>query len=155
VEPNRSSSHGSRRTSSAPAAAAASFSVDVQRRDDVVIVQPHGELDLVTVDRLRAALDPNAHTGRLVLDLRGLSFIDSTGLHLLLALNQHAERDGFELTLVMPPAPANRAIELAGLDHALPFLAPEEADRQPWMDLFKRAGAAPALPIRRPTDPSS
>jgi anti-sigma B factor antagonist len=58
---------------------------------------------------------------RLVLDLRSLSFIDSTGLHLLVELHQHAQRGGVELTLVAPPAPIDRPIRLCGLDAVLPF----------------------------------
>ena len=46
-------------------------------------MQPHGELDLATVGTLQAALDGIEGAGRLVLDLRGLSFLDSTGLRLL------------------------------------------------------------------------
>ena len=106
--------------------------VDVQRRDDVAIVQPHGELDLATVETLHAALDGVENAGRLVLDLRGLSFIDSTGLHLLVALDRRAQRDGFQLTLVAPAAPADKAIQVSGLDQALPFVAADDAlDRDP------------------------
>ena len=115
------------------------FAVEVQRRKHVTIVQPRGELDLATVETLRnaldaavaetlrAALDGMEHGARLVLDLRGLSFIDSTGLHLLVALDQRAQRDGFQLTLLAPAAPIDRAIQLCGLDHILPFAAPVEA----------------------------
>ena len=103
------------------------FVVDVQRRRHVTIVQPRGELDLATVEKLRSVLD-EAIAGwsrtRLVLDLRGLSFIDSTGLHLLLVLDRRAQRDGFELTLLAPAPPVDRAIELCGLDKMLPFAAP-------------------------------
>ena len=130
-----SSSNGARRTGSAAAVELARpqpFAVDVQRRDDVAIVRPHGELDLATVETLRAALDGVENAGRLVLDLRGLSFIDSTGLHLLVALHRRAQRDGFQLTLVAPAAPADRAIQLSGLDQALPFVAADDAvDRDP------------------------
>jgi anti-anti-sigma factor len=112
------------------------FAVEVQRRNHVTIVQPRGELDLATADALRSTLDAavtetlNAALGgmeqgaRLVLDLRGLSFIDSTGLHLLVALDQRAQRDGFQLTLLAPPAPIDRAIQVCGLDQMLPFAAP-------------------------------
>ena len=51
-------------------------------------MQPRGELDLVTVETLRAALDGIENTDRLVLDLRGLTFMDSTGLQLLVAFHQ-------------------------------------------------------------------
>ena len=108
------------------------FAVDVQRRDDVAIVKPRGELDLATVQTLRAALDDINDAGRLVLDLRGLSFLDCTGLHLLVALHQRAQRDEFQLTLLAPTAPADRPIKLLGLDRALPFAAPDDAlDRPP------------------------
>jgi len=111
----------------------APFAVDVQQRNDVAIVRPHGELDLATVDTLRAALDGIETAPRLVLDLRGLSFIDCPGLHLLVALHRRAQRDGFQLTLVPPAPPADRAIRLSGLDHALPFAAPVAAvDIEPW-----------------------
>ncbi len=114
MEANRASSNGAashriaRRSS---CRAPEPFSVEVQQRDDVAIVQPRGELDLATVETLRAALDGHQEPGRLVLDLRGLSFIDSTGLHLLVALHQRAQRDGFQLTLVAPAAPADSAIQ--------------------------------------------
>lgn len=103
------------------------FAVDVQRRDDVAIVQPRGELDLATVQTLRAALDDIKGAGRLVLDLRGLSFIDSTGLHLLVTLHQRAQRDRFQLTLLAPAAAVHKAIQLCGLDQTLPFVAVDDA----------------------------
>ena len=125
-----SSSNGARRAESAAAVDPGrpqAFAVDVQRRNDVAIVQPHGELDLATVETLRAALDGVENAGRLVLDLRSLSFIDSTGLRLLVALHQRAQRDGFQLALVAPAAPADRAIRLSGLDQVLPFVAADDA----------------------------
>jgi anti-anti-sigma factor len=81
------------------------FAIEVRRRDEVAIVQSRGELDLVSVETLRAALDGIKSAARLVLDLRGLSFIDSTDMHLLVALHQRAQRDGFQLTLLAPAAP--------------------------------------------------
>ena len=119
---------GARTTSAAAVKSArpAPFGVDVQRRDDVAIVQPHGELDIATVQTLHAALEGIEDAGRVVLDLRGLSFIDSTGLRLLVALHRRAQRDGFQLTLVAPAAPADRAIRLSGLDQALPFAATDD-----------------------------
>ena len=130
-----SSANGASRTGSVAAVELARlqpFAVDVQRRNDVAIVQPHGELDLATVETLRVALDGVENAGRLVLDLRGLSFIDSTGLGRLVALHQRAQRDGFQLTLVAPAAPADKAIQVSGLDRALPFVAADDAvDRDP------------------------
>jgi anti-anti-sigma factor len=132
MQTSRASSHGRHRAGSAQAIEVAGpqpFAVEAQRRDGVAIVQPRGELDLVTVEMLRAALDDIEGTERLVLDLRGLSFMDSTGLQLLVALHQRAQRDGLHLTLVAPTAPVDRAVELCGLDTQLPFVA--EADAAP------------------------
>ncbi len=84
------------------------FSVEVQRHGDVAIVEPSGELDVATVQTLRAILEEIKSAGRLVLDLRGLSFIDSSGLHLLVALHQRAQRDGFQLALVAPAPPGRQ-----------------------------------------------
>jgi anti-anti-sigma factor len=107
------------------ASGAAAFAVDVHRRDGASIVQPRGELDLATATALRAALAGIPSAERLVVDLRGLSFIDSTGLDLLVTLHQRAQRDGFELTLLPPGAPVHKAIQLCGLDRVLPFQSPE------------------------------
>jgi anti-anti-sigma factor len=122
----RTASDGRHRPGSARAVEVAGpqpFAVEVQRRDAVAIVQPRGELDLLTVETLRAALDGIKSTERLVLDLRGLSFMDSTGPQLLVALHQRAQRDGLQLTLIAPAAPVDRAIQLCGLAQELPFVA--------------------------------
>ena len=115
------------------------FRVEVKQGNHATIVQPHGELDLATVETLRtaldaalaeilgAALDGMESPARLVLDLRALTFFDSTGLHLLVTLDQRAKRDGFQLTLLAPAAPVDRAIQLSGFDQVLPFVAPDDA----------------------------
>jgi anti-anti-sigma factor len=129
-DPGSAALNGTRSSGAGPVVGAPSsgpFAVDVHRRDDVAIVQPRGELDLATATPLRAALDGIESAERVVLDLRGLSFIDSTGLDLLVALHQRAQRDRFELTLVSPGAPVDRAIQLCGLDQVLPFGAGDDA----------------------------
>jgi anti-anti-sigma factor len=146
VETSRRSADGARRALSGRVGEISDldpFAVDVQRRDHVTIVQPRGELDLATVDTLRSTLDTaiaetlhaalnGIETGaRLVLDLRGLSFIDSNGLHLLVALDERAHRDGFQLTLLAPAAPIDRAIQVCGLDQVLPFVAPDSLEHEP------------------------
>ena len=127
-----------RRDVSARAAEAselAPFAVEVQRRDHVAVVQPGGELDLATLEMLatavdaaiaetlRATQDGMESPARLVLDLRGLTFIGSTGLHLLVELHRRSRREGFQLTLIAPLPPVDRAIQLCGLGDELPFVA--------------------------------
>jgi anti-sigma B factor antagonist len=97
------------------------FAIEVRRRDAVAVVQPRGELDLATIKTLRDALDGAGSAERLVLDLRGLTYIDSTGLHLLVDLHERARRDGFELVLFAPAAPVDKPIRICGLYAVLPF----------------------------------
>ena len=118
-----------------PAAERESFAIEVQRRDHVALVEPRGELDLATIatlaaavdaaiaEALRAALDGVNGPAHLVLDMRGLTFIGSTGLNLLVVLHRRSQHEGFQLTLLAPPAPVDRAIQLCGLDQDLPFVA--------------------------------
>ena len=142
VETSGSASDHVRRAVSARAAAMpdfAPFVVETQRREHVTIVQPHGELDIATIDTLRstlnaaiaetlgAALESVDGAARLVLDLRGLSFIDSTGLHLLMAFDERARRNGLQLTIIAPTPPIDRAIQVCGLDQVLPFALPDDA----------------------------
>jgi anti-anti-sigma factor len=102
--------------------------VHVERLDTTDVVQPWGELDIASAEKLRAALDGLGPPRSLVLDMRGLSFIDSTGLHLLARLHERAERERFRLELIAPPAPVDRPIRVCGLDRRLPFVAASSAD---------------------------
>jgi anti-sigma B factor antagonist len=88
---------------------------------------PYGELDLATIGRLRSKLDQYIAAGceRVVLDLRGLSFLDCTGVHLALDADAAARAAGWELVLIEGPAHVQRVFELAGVRDRLPFV---EAD---------------------------
>ena len=84
-----------------------------------------GEIDLSSADavqeRIRSALE-TSETGQLVVDLRGLTFMDSTGLRLLVWLTDVAREYRHLLSIVRPPPPASRTIEIAGLDAVLPLI---------------------------------
>lgn len=96
--------------------------MDLRWIGDLAIVRPSGELDLATVETLRSALEAIGPAARLLLDLRGLSFLDSSGLHFLTELDRRAKRDGVQLSLIAPPPPVDRSIQLCGLDRTLPFV---------------------------------
>jgi len=85
-----------------------------------VIVAARGELDIATVDQLRAAIDELVGRGfdAIVLDLGETSFMDSSGVHLL--LKQTARADA-RVTLSDLSEPVRRVIDLAGLGHVLPL----------------------------------
>ena len=104
------------------------LAVDLERRGDAAVLQLCGELDLSSVALLRAAVDEVGAPSTLALDLRGLSFIDSSGLHFLVELHERAAREAFELCLMAPREPADRPIRLCGLDRHLPFVSELPAD---------------------------
>jgi anti-sigma B factor antagonist len=85
-----------------------------------VIVALDGELDIASIDVVQPAL-AELHAARwasLVLDLRELTFIDSTGLWLLLAAEREAQRVGGEFAIVDGSPAVARLLEIVGLsDH--------------------------------------
>lgn len=79
-----------------------------------------GELDPHTAPLLEHEINARADAGELdvVLDLRALQFIDSSGLRVLIAAHRELERRGGSLTLRSPSETAQRLLEITGLvDH--------------------------------------
>ena len=101
------------------------FEVEIRPDRSGVIVVPHGELDLATVGTLEAEIDELVATGftTIVLDLRALSFIDSTGLRLI--IKQSRRPDG-SVRLIDGSEPVARIFDLTGVRATLPFLEPYE-----------------------------
>jgi anti-anti-sigma factor len=77
-------------------------------------VTANGELDLTSVDRLRAVLLPLVVGGTAVLDAAGISFCDSAGLLAILLANRRAREQGGTLRIAAPSDALLRVIELAG-----------------------------------------
>ena len=61
----------------------------------------------------------------IVLDLRGLTFLDSTGLRSLITADARAREDGRRLTLVQGPAVVQRVFEITGLEGRLEIVEDE------------------------------
>jgi anti-sigma B factor antagonist len=100
------------------------FRVDVAHDGDDARLSPVGELDMSTVPQLEAALEDAALSGRrVIVDLRGLEFMDSTGLTLLTRWSLAAERDGFSLALVAGNERIQRLFELTRLVTHFQFVA--------------------------------
>ena len=131
---------GQETTSAAPlyAPPAQPFGVDVQPDRERVTVQPRGELDLATVDRLGACIDGLVDAGfdAVVLDLRRLTFLDSTGLCLIV---RECQRPDLTIALIDGPQPVSRLFDLTGLREMLPFLT---SNRLPLRSLQAADGAS-------------
>jgi anti-sigma B factor antagonist len=87
---------------------------------EVAVIVPEGDIDLKTAPAVRAELEAaQAEAGRVVLDLRQVAFMDSSGIRLLVEAQIAAERDGFAFAVVRGPAPVQRLFDLAGLEGRL------------------------------------
>jgi anti-anti-sigma factor len=97
------------------------FSARAERRDGSAVVVVSGELDLAVVDELRAALArPEAQADTLILDLRGVTFIDSSGLSVIGASHQRMRAAEGRLGVVVTrPSAVQRLFELCGLTETL------------------------------------
>jgi anti-sigma B factor antagonist len=82
-----------------------------------------GELDLASTPLLRSMLGQIATDGvqRIRIDLSGLAFIDSTGVHALFGARNICLAHGYEFSLVPGSPSVQRIFEIAGLTTILPF----------------------------------
>ena len=82
----------------------------------IAVVQSYGELDIATVPQLEAVLIPAVDQGgRVILEGAGLSFIDSTGVSLLLKVHRNAIDALGRLDIVLTAEAVIRVLTLAGL----------------------------------------
>ena len=96
------------------------LNVVVRREGAAVVVAPEGELDMATAGRLRAALEADMRQAQvLVLDLRGLSFLDTSGLQLVFEQQRRAEDASFSFVLVRGRRHVQRLFEIAGMNDRL------------------------------------
>jgi anti-sigma B factor antagonist len=103
------------------------FAVTVTPDRTSVRVVPSGELDVATCDLLAARLDELWTAGwtDVVLDLRALTFIDSSGLHLLIDHHRRACAAGARFSIIDGSPPVRRVLRLCGLHEVLVYAAPE------------------------------
>jgi len=103
------------------------FRCEVEPDRDAVRVCPVGELDLATVPLVESQLAELWSVGftRVVLDLRGVCFLDSTGVRMLLSWQRHDAADGLVFRVIPGPAEVQRVLEIAGIVDYLSFWSPE------------------------------
>src|SRR3954453_17075222 len=94
---------------------ATSFTVSISERDGTATLELAGEFDLSCWDRFEFHLqfvlsgDPD----HVVIDLRALSFIDSSGMQLLLRAHQRSREAGFRLSIVVGEGQVKQALDIS------------------------------------------
>ena len=102
--------------------------LDHEAQEGVQLVAVSGELDLASVPELRAALaTAGERSASVVIDVAGVSFIDSTALAALLRANDELSANGVHMVVACPPGPVLRLLTMTSLDDRL-ILAPDRPD---------------------------
>lgn len=99
------------------------LSMGSERDGDVHTIRLFGELDLATAEAVQRELERAETTdvASIVLDLSGLTFMDSTGVRLVVTATARSRANGDRLRLVRGPAAVQRVFELSAVADLLPF----------------------------------
>jgi anti-anti-sigma factor len=103
--------------------------IDVRSEPDRVVLELHGELDLLGAPLLQQEIEKAEiqATGIVVLDLKDLEFIDSAGLRVILAAHERSRQHGQELALTPGSEQVQRLFTIAGVnEHLRIILSPDE-----------------------------
>lgn len=106
-----------------------SFGVETGELGDAAHVMLNGDLDLSTAKRAEQAIEAAERAGwpTVVIDLRGLSFMDSTGLRVIVSADKRAKRSGKRAVIIQGPAAVRRVFEITRLDERLDIVdSPEQ-----------------------------
>lgn len=97
---------------------AGTLQVTTSTANDRLVVNVCGEVDLRTSPQLRAALLESAQktTGSLLVDLSGVSYMDSSGVGTMVYVKRQVERDGRRLVLVGLQPRVRSVLEITHLD---------------------------------------
>ena len=95
------------------------LNVSSRFRDDHTIVTISGEIDLYTAPRLHSELAAVLADGmptRVVIDMSGVEFCDSTGMNVLLSCLRRVRERGGELEIASPKPAVRKILQVTGLD---------------------------------------
>jgi anti-sigma B factor antagonist len=99
------------------------FTAGVRFEGDCAVLVLEGELDLGVRGPARDALDGTRDARVVVIDLRGLTFMDTSGIHLLLEARAQCRASGRMLLVVPGPAPVQRGLAALELEREFTFVA--------------------------------
>ena len=105
------------------------LNVSSRFQDDHTIVTIRGEIDLYTAPRLHSELVGLLAEGmpaRVIIDMSGVEFCDSTGMNVLLSCLRRARERGGELEIAAPKPAVRKILQVTGLDSV--FTLVEDTD---------------------------
>jgi anti-anti-sigma factor len=101
-----------------------------ERRLERLFIRLEGELDLSSEDPFQKEVERvlNGNTSTVIVDLRELTFIDSTGLRMLIRLHREVGDGQVDFAIFCGDGPVRRVFEQTGLDAILPLVDPPPSD---------------------------
>jgi anti-anti-sigma factor len=104
------------------------FNVEISGDESATLLTVSGELDLATSPALEAELErASAGPELVILDLRGVTFMDSTGLSLLVKAQRRAQDSRRRLAVVKGGPQVERLLTLTGVADRLTLIdSPEQ-----------------------------
>ena len=105
------------------------LSVEVHSGDHAVVIGVSGELDLASSPALESELERGqaSEAALVIVDLRKLEFMDSTGLSVIVRAHQRATENGRDFAVVKGPQQVQRLLSLTGVAERLTLVdSPEE-----------------------------
>jgi anti-anti-sigma factor len=97
------------------------FQIEEREEGGRVVVALSGELDVATVEPVRERLAARRERGQAVLlDIDGLTFMDSSGIKLLVALGRDAG-EGWDARVTRGSDAVRRVLEIAGVQEGIPY----------------------------------
>lgn len=99
--------------------------IDVRTDGEWRVLDVRGEVDLYTSPQLREAIDREVSGGtpKVLVDLTGVSFMDSSGLGVLVGSLKRSRERGGELALVCTEGSVLKVLTITGLDRVFPIHA--------------------------------
>jgi anti-sigma B factor antagonist len=103
--------------------------LETEETDGYIRLALTGELDISSVPQVEEALSriEVRKPGLILIDLRGLEFMDSTGLRTVLTADARAREQGRRLAVVRGPRPVDRIFSVTRLDERLQIVDEPEA----------------------------
>ncbi len=100
------------------------FEIETEQRETGATILVRGDMDIATVQQLARAREQvlAERPSRLLLDLREVEFVDSSGPKFLIDTLAISHEDGWRLEIYKPGQRAMRVFEVTGAIEHLPFI---------------------------------
>lgn len=93
--------------------------IDKQQNEREIVVKLAGEIDAFTAPKLREELLPFAQGKTIIVNLKDVTYLDSTGLGVFVGLFKELKKTDGELRLIELSERLKRLFEITGLSHVM------------------------------------